>query len=75
MDPNLIVELVGTSFFLALGLLFVFGRDLVWRIYNGGVEPRTPEKARTPGWDESVRIIGFILLAAAAYILFTVLMN
>ncbi len=72
---NLAIELLGAAFFFAVGLVMVFAKDTVWRIYNGGVEPRKPELARTPGWDESVGLIGKIMLAAAAFILLSVFLG
>jgi len=72
---NLAIELLGAAFFFGVGLVMVFARDTVWRIYNGGVEPRKPELARTPGWDESVGLIGKIMLAAAAFILLSVFLG
>jgi hypothetical protein len=72
---NLAIELLGAGFFFALGLVMVFARDTVWRIYNGGVEPRKPELARTPGWDESVGLIGKILIADGCVILLSIFLG
>ena len=66
---NHAIELFGAAFFIGLGLILVFARDTVWRIYNGGEEPRKPEQARTPGWDQSVDLIGKILLVGGLFVL------
>ena len=66
---NDIIQLGGAAFFIAGGLALIFARDTVWRIYNGGVEPRKPEQARTPGWDQSVDLIGKVLLVGGLFIL------